>query len=44
MSHLLKKKSKVQVERKDRVTYEAYDFLKRPRNSSNIGKTAGTNP
>ena len=33
MSHLLKQKSKFGVERKDRVTYEAYDFLKRPRGS-----------
>ena len=33
MSHLLKKKSKIAVERKDRVTYEAFDFLKRARDS-----------
>ena len=31
MSFLLKKKSKIDVERKDRVTYEAYDVSKRPR-------------
>ena len=31
MAHLLKQKSKIGVERKDRVTYTAYDFQKRPR-------------
>ena len=31
MSFLLKKKSKVNIERKDRVTYDAYDISKRPR-------------
>ena len=31
MAHLLKQKSKIGAERKDRVTYTAYDFQKRPR-------------
>lgn len=31
MSHLLKKKSKVGIVRKERVKYESYDFMKRMR-------------
>ena len=36
MAHLLKMKSKISTERKDRVTYEALDFLKRPRTDSSF--------
>ena len=31
MSHLLKQKSKIGTKPKERTTYEAYDFMKRPR-------------
>ena len=34
MAHLLKKKSKVGVEHASRVTYQPYDFQKRPRHSA----------
>ena len=37
MSALLKQKSKIMAERKDRVTYEAYDFTgKRPRDEGTV--------
>jgi len=34
MSHLLKLKSKIGVQRKDRVVYDVFDFEKRIRNPS----------
>ena len=34
MAFLLKKKSKIVTERKDRITYNAYEFLKRPRGTN----------
>ena len=42
MSHLLKKKNKLGVERKDRVQYEAYYFLKRPRGSQSQNNMANS--
>ena len=44
MAHLLKKKSKVSAERKDRITYEAHDFLKRPRGNPEDNGKGPTNP
>ena len=34
MSHLLKQKSKIGVKQKDRVHYDAYDFLKKSKDSA----------
>ena len=40
MSHLLKQKSKIGTKPKQIMTYEAYDFQKRPRHaSSDKGET-----
>ena len=44
MAFLLKKKSKIATERKDRITYNAYEFLKRPRGTSENKPSAPTNP
>ena len=44
MAFLMKQKSKVAAERKDRVTYEAHDFLKRPRGISQNDSKGSTNP
>ena len=40
MAHLLKQKSKIISERKERVTYDAFDFLKRPRVNSSTENMA----
>ena len=38
MTHLLKQKSKIATKRKERVVYEAFDFLKKPRDQD-FGQT-----
>ena len=38
MSHLLKKKSKIGIVHKERKTYDAFDFKKRPRNDGGFMK------
>mgnify|MGYP003315214058 CR=1 FL=1 len=44
MAHLIKRKSKVSAEWKDRVTYEAHDFLKRQRGNPEYKGKGPINP